>query len=533
MLKKIILHPFLISIYPIIFLFAHNSGKVNPQELVFPLFITVCAAILLWFVFQRFERDKSKSALLVSLFFLLFFTYGPVNLAIALFLNRANIIEDIWKLPLHETWHVFWILLWTTLLGSTAVLLKKYRGKADLLNEIPNILSLIIMAIVSVNLIYALINEPRAKIESFSIGWEHELSAVDNTGRTQSGYRPDIYYIILDGYGRADILKAIYALDNSNFTDYLISKGFYVADRSHANYPATQLSFASSLNFMYLDEVADYVGSGTTNPKPLEKMVKQNRIMTYLETLGYKTVFFDDGFPVTNIRNADIYLSPHFWSPSNFQSEIINSTPVPFIIDILGLKNEYDFHREKILYTLSHLPGVAKTTGPKFVLAHIFAPHPPFVFNAKGEYVRSERHFAIIDANDFRLAGSQEEYVQGYREQAAFISEQVQNVVGEILRVSPQPPIIIIQGDHGPGSMWDWFNLENSNLEERLSILNAYYFPDKNYSQLYPEITPVNSFRVILEQYFGQEYSLLPDRSYYFIGDHPYKYTEVTQRIGW
>jgi hypothetical protein len=48
-----------------------------------------------------------------------------------------------------------------------------------------------------------------------------------------------------------------------------------------------------------------------------------------------------------------------------------------------------------------------------------------------------------------------------------------------------------------------------------MTILNANYFFDHNYTALYPGITPVNTFRVILNIYFGASLPLLDDRSFF------------------
>jgi hypothetical protein len=60
--------------------------------------------------------------------------------------------------------------------------------------------------------------------------------------------------------------------------------------------------------------------------------------------------------------------------------------------------------------------------------------------------------------------------------------------------------------------------------------LNAYYFPDQNYAALYPAISPVNSFRVIFNQYFGTDLELLEDRNYFAGWLAPYDYTDVTDK---
>ncbi len=70
------------------------------------------------------------------------------------------------------------------------------------------------------------------------------------------------------------------------------------------------------------------------------------------------------------------------------------------------------------------------------------------------------------------------------------------------LEKSTTPPIIIIQGDHG---FWTGTNLP---------ILNAYYLPGDAADALYPTISPVNSFRLIFDHYFGTDLGLLEDASY-------------------
>jgi hypothetical protein len=64
-----------------------------------------------------------------------------------------------------------------------------------------------------------------------------------------------------------------------------------------------------------------------------------------------------------------------------------------------------------------------------------------------------------------------------------------------------------------------------------MCILNAYYLPDFDHEQLYDEITPVNTFRVVFNQYFGTEYGLLRDQGYFSTMRRPYKFINVTDRI--
>ena len=93
----------------------------------------------------------------------------------------------------------------------------------------------------------------------------------------------------------------------------------------------------------------------------------------------------------------------------------------------------------------------------------------------------------------------------GYSYALEYIDARMLAIVKEILTRSSTPPIIIIQGDHGFG--------EGINFP----ILNAYYLPGLPSGVLYPSISPVNTFRVVFNQYFGGHYPLLPDESYQMI----------------
>jgi hypothetical protein len=47
---------------------------------------------------------------------------------------------------------------------------------------------------------------------------------------------------------------------------------------------------------------------------------------------------------------------------------------------------------------------------------------------------------------------------------------------------------------------------------------------------LYPTITPVNTFRLVFNDYFGGRYELLPDISYFSPVPKLYEFSEVPNR---
>ena len=85
---------------------------------------------------------------------------------------------------------------------------------------------------------------------------------------------PDIYYIILDAYGRSDVLQTTYGIDNSVFLSQLQELGFYVAECSMSNYAQTELSLSSSLNLNYLQSHGNTFTPGKNNDALLISLIK-------------------------------------------------------------------------------------------------------------------------------------------------------------------------------------------------------------------------------------------------------------------
>jgi hypothetical protein len=188
----------------------------------------------------------------------------------------------------------------------------------------------------------------------------------------------------------------------------------------------------------------------------------------------------------------------------------------------------YRAHAETVVSTFERLQEVPELEGDHFVYAHVIAPHPPFVFDAQGNFIEQYELFSLDDANYYIKEHSRGGYIGGYRKQIQYINTLLLETVDAILSKSETPPIIIIQGDHGPGAYLHWGSLESTIPAERFGILNAYYFPDEDYKMLYSEISPVNSFRIVINQFFGGEHELLPDRHYYSTWSFPFEFTEVT-----
>ena len=106
-------------------------------------------------------------------------------------------------------------------------------------------------------------------------------------------------------------------------------------------------------------------------------------------------------------------------------------------------------------------------------------------------------------------------YTKGYANQLKYINKKLMSALDIILSTNKNP-IIIIQGDHGPRSLANWEKPDETCWKECYSILNAYHLPNNGNDNLYNSITPVNTFRIISNHYFGTSYKLLEDKSYFY-----------------
>jgi hypothetical protein len=533
-MKRFIIHPVFFALYPVLALQFRNTEQILFREVLSSLMLALIFLVIVWALMYLSLKSWAKSAIAASVFMVMFFSYGHlINLlTVAVFSYRIK--ELAWAGNLVTTNLGLFLVLfaWTVIYLLVYLLARKSKSDLKIVTSFFNIVSIIAFVIlIGWNGLIQLLGG-RSTSPEFVEDWGHYLSQECSSNPVAApNDLPDIYYIILDGYGRSDILDQLYQLDNSEFITFLREQGFYVAEQSRTNYPYTIFSLSSSLNFFYLDKLPEQVKQAPVNTLNLREMLQDNCLMRILKTKGYLTINIPTGFTFTEANQADINLIPA-WHINGFQNELLNATPIPLLLDLSFLPDQNDLHRQRILYAFDHLDDYAQGEQPFYALIHILAPHPPFVFDEKGGPVNIGPYFSLID--DVQPVGGPEGYKIGYQKQLSYINLLVQEKIKEILAKSTRRPIIIIQADHGPAMMFNMQDKENQQdigLFERFSILNAYYFPDQDYRHLYTGISPVNAFRVILNQYFGYNYNLLQDRNYLVSNKIPYSFIDVTDRL--
>jgi len=530
MKKPRTVHPLLLALFPTLFLYSHNMVEYSFDVVFVPLVVIVVLTLVLWGLLGVILHNAAKSGLVVSLFLLLFFTYGHVY---------------------EMVWYFFAVRPFTfgaenVLLPAFALLLAAgtfliFRAGRDFsrLTRFANFMSVILLAVTAITIITSYLTAEPAR-EQDRRAEQREIAARNSVAATQ----PDIYYIILDAFARADILAEIYNYPNSALYNYLDQRGFYIAHRTGANYCQTMLSLSSTLNYKYLDAATDGFISDSNDRRPLKRMVYNNRAMKFLREHGYTIMAFASGSAPTEFRNADVFIEPvgKLWFLDEFQSGLLNTTPLPHLvprmdrIPFMGEEFSHpqaDARREMVRRTYDLLPKIPQRKSPKFVFVHVVMPHPPFLFGPNGEERNPRGVFHLADGNALigRYIRNREDYIGLYRNQLMFIEKKTIAALEGILANSAQPPIIVLQSDHGPGAYLNWENSDSTNMRERLGILNAYYLPGSGDTLLWETITPVNTFRVIFNHYFDANLEILKDENYFSLWSKPYWFMPVGQAV--
>ncbi|MGH2381043.1 MAG: hypothetical protein ACRDG7_07465 [Candidatus Limnocylindria bacterium] len=513
------LHPLLLAAFPVIFLFATNiREQITLEPLQFPLAMAVAGAAAVIAISAGLSRLVGRSAarggLVASLLVAMFFSYGHV----------WQVAEEVLHL------HRFLLIAYAAIAVCTVVVV--LRARDTHVRAATGALNFAGMVLVGLNLVPIVqfqLADPRSS-EAPSAQSTSTPTGVDQ------GPRRDVWYLVFDRYAGQDALSTIYGHDNQGFLDELEVRGFQVAEHSTANYLKTALSLRSTLTMDYLD--ADALLAAATTPDdwtPLYRALQgSNAVEQFLHGLGYSYVHLGvrRGATYTNTEADRVLL---YDDHTEFSAVLRETTLLVALENVLGGDSPGGYaglYGNHSLYQFNSLELLARASSetPRFIFAHFLLPHPPYAFNADGSWVTPEQAAARDEP---------EEYIQ----QLEFTNARVLELLDTLLaRPTEESPIVLIQSDEGPFPTryardeegFAWAEATDEELLQKFSILAAYRVPEVEPAdlELYPGITPVNSFRVIFNAAFGTDLPLLPDRNLAFVDQrHVYEMIDVTDRL--
>ncbi|MEW5926321.1 MAG: hypothetical protein AB1941_02425 [Gemmatimonadota bacterium] len=493
--------PSLLAAYPTLSLAAGSAAEFSPWELALLLLLVLLAAALLHLGVYALLRGRARPAA-VSL----------VAAALVGWIFCSNLLLDRVAEPLART-----PLRVAIPAGVAAAAWWAVRSRANPVG----------LARFCAVFTAALVLFPTAalarELYRFSAGPVVEGGAGPAAAFARSGAaaaargRPDVYLIVLDQYGDSGVLRDQLGFSNRAFEDSLRAMGFTIPRVSRSNYAWTAQSLASMLNMEHLPVLARGVDPEERSNHHLYRLVHGNRVSRVLKEHGYR-VYFQPGLRWWGTGRNDAADSV-YGVPSGIRGLLARSALGPYVLATTvpgrllhraGFRSPVDAANVEALRSV---PEVAPRPGPKFVFLHSMIAHPPYRFDAScGEGARST---------------AEREYV----EQIRCANRLLLATVGEILRRSPEPPVILLQADHGPrlprNEPAGDGPLTPAQVQDRFGAFAAYHLPGGGADALPDTVTPVNLFRIVLNRYLGAGLPLRADDMYYSRAHGMYRFARV------
>ena len=463
------LYPFFFSLYPVLFLYLRNIREVAPGQALWAAAASLGIACAGWLLTRIFSAHLEKRSLLLFLFLLLFHFYGLYYLSVSgwlLGLAPAAAHALAFTLPGSA-----WLLLSFLVIRSR----RSFSALGRFLNVV--VFSLLAWSLAGILLHHA--GEP---------GKGPRRPAAPAAMPVRA---PDIYCFILDEFMACEEAQRVFGHDSSGFVAALRRQGFFVARGSTSRFAMTEPAIADILN---LGEFP-----AATDPHP---RVRRNAVAAFLKGRGYRIIEFASLPPLFleaadrrfyyDLAHASVFFDDFY--RVLFERSLLRILPELWSLEKTDLSR---FYRQRVLQVFAELPGVVREPGPKFVYVHLFSPHEPFVFDARGG-PGDPGH--IWDHRDPRY----------YLQQYDFISRRMAETAAMIIRDAPEPPILLIQSDHGyRGSRRKGYESRPVSRAEMLKVFNAVHLPRVAAQGIDPALSPRNNFRLVFNTCFGARYPLL------------------------
>lgn len=473
------------ALIPIAFLAAANINQIDKSDIARSVLFQFLLGLVVLLVLRLVTRSWMSASLIGGLLILLFFSYG-------------HVYQWLEPRKLFLSYHSVLFPLFLITGGVTTWIILRFKENVKQLIVPINLILLVLFLFSAIPATTKLIR------------YDMELRNKSHSVVSAQAGLPDVYFIILDAYARNDILLSKFGFDNSNFTGHLKDLGFTIIPCSQSNYQVTMISILSTLSMDYQsDTPADTTLQGWSSDIMIEReKIIHNPVRTKLEELGYTTVSFEFAYPWSETPDVDYYykvdLNKKYSVLNKFETILLNSSmgilysefserfapsgqtePVDF--DTFDESAEYYYlvHRN----TLDKLDTVAQLKSPKYVYAHLGAPHEPYVLAQDGSFALEAKHPG-----------------DPYINQLIYVNKRITKIIETILRESGTPPIIILESDHG---------YDPIDKNSRLKNLMAVYAPEEIRDQLYSTMTPINSFRIVLNYLDGGNRPILSDYSFF------------------
>ncbi len=527
------LYLWLAGIYPILHLYLENFGLVRDFEVPPTIIGMILGTTLVFVAASRVILDPHKRAFYMSLLSLYFSLTGHVYVMI--FMPKSLFI-----------WNAATVVGLILLMMALHKLLPRHNYAQ--FSAPFNLILAAMLALQIITLASRMVAAGKYDQVSAAYAWQGAGRSA-NEQAYDSSARPDIYYIIPDGYPSDSWLRSAMNYDNSEFTAALKDRGFVIAEHAQSNYAASLLSLASTLNMQYFEGNP----SNFNDVDYLRLSIATSEVARQFQRLGYTYVQFVSGLfspsPLADINreftpNGPIDILREDTSlgaralndlrqSGNASWEVDFFFRMPFIstyIDTTALRiirsqleklrwgpelPPYDASApERFLASVDEIRSIVAMPEATFTIVHLLKPHYPVSFNENGEII------------EWISQPSPDEFFA----ELGFVNAKFLEMIDVILQSSKHQPVIIFQADHG--STYG-HSASPDNRTTLFDVYAAYFLPDSFGTDIPASFTLINTFPLIMNEIFEADITLKDNRLIELLvgWDVPFEQKDVTEEF--
>lgn len=478
--------------YPLLFpvalvILAWTGASLHPAVLARPLFVTLVVSFVVTVATTWLARDQDRGAM-----------WSAVILI-------ALIATDV---------RLFAVMTVIAVVIGIAVL--RWRGRPWRLGRLASTVLGGVSIVLSIALVLKLVGDGVVE-NSWS---DFNLDRASRDVGEPAPNAPDLIVILLDAYP-GDRASRIAGADASAFPAALEQRGFQVQADSHSNYLFTGLTLGSMFAMQHIGENPSLDApwdAADNDARRLRQAINGGKALEIFASAGYETISIASGFDHAEVRRVDRFVSPV--EPGEFDVALLRLLAVGDIIDVLAPDLLSSLQRSRVLDSMDLAARIATEPHdrPRFLYAHVPAPHAPWVFGPNGE-LRQARLTTFYSDDPRDLGVDQQTAYDRSADQAKFMGEHAIELVDTMLASAVRPTTIVVMSDHGTGVELDPKDPAQTNLEERFSSFLAIRTHDGQ-DLLATRLTPVNLFQRWFATYLGYASDPSDDGTYAWQGSY-------------
>lgn len=384
-------------------------------------------------------------------------------------------------------------------------------------------LIIFIIAVLYVPLVFSFFTSSNLNNQGVETAGGDVLVRVNTENPLSTSHKPNVYFFLLDAYGRSDVLKDQLGYDNAHFIQAIKKLGFVVSDKGFANYPVTTLSQGSMLNMNYPVEAgADVLKSGENYESIYAYLRGDHASARFFKKRGYNYVHYWPGSGCEYNVDICVMHQAFYEEPT---TQLLRLTPLGRLVWLFESRDDEDPLKQSVqkvlgveskptakehdIQTLDRVISQLPSDDPFFLFARILAPHPGNSYGENCSFVEGSYTVAQADYD-----------TQRYVSDAKCAEVDIVALIKKIMRQDKNNPVIILQSDHGP-EVRAQFGKKNADWDKediigRFGTLSAIRMDgDCIQKHAYPTISNVNTLRLVTACVSGKVPEFLSDVSYF------------------